>query len=513
MADPALAIDAEATGMEEDETSGTPSDSNDSISGVSDNIDGPQREGTYEELLVAQAREERAFIDDAIERETDDVVAEGNSDEVLVEAAYSKNRLREMRDPYVVGHDGQKYHKKSLLKKINKGKKLVKSFDRLERVKGTARRGGTDDGVIDSVVTRAFDFKYPHNTGSGPDSGGDRHNSDDYCCVMIDSDKVTQMVLGKFQRFGGETSSTPLELYWPRNKGDFRASVVIIDMVEYTNVSNDQCLRSVGNILGTLRNIHSSCLVPVTPDLEDSAPDGSQVVVTNAIMKVSELMAVFADLRSKKKHLRAKNDMKVHPITIGDNKPFIVLAPAVSLDLPVCNICVPPKVIGKPNMKAYDIQRALRNHNALHQILAQESFKDKDEPYGLCCGPTCGLDVDITAANKRNILAGTSKILPDSIVFHNCKTFDSLEPFQYKYVKPKTGYPCNNIPVLCHDCPTQNFIWSYNIEAHYIACHAELDEEDRKKYPGLFITDEETRLIKEAANKEGYDYAINVAHD
>ena len=485
---------------------------NDSVSEVSDanvlDIDDEPPVSAYKELLAAQEKEDRALIDDATEEEREELVAGGQCDEVLQDASFTKERLLEMRSPYVMDGSGQKHHKKSLLKAINKGKSLVKSFDRLERVKGTARRGGNSGGgQVESVVTRAFGFKYPHDPGNDPDAGGERHNADDYCCVMVDSDKVAQMVIGKFQRFGGETSATPLELYWPINKGDFRASVVIIRVVEYNDVSNAQCLRSTGEIVGTLRNVHSSCIVPINPELEDSASSTIGMVVTNAVMKVSELSTVFSGLSLRKKHLRAKNDIKIHPILVGVSKPFVVAVPTNSFELPVCNICVPPKIIGKKNMKGYDIQRALRNHNALHQLQAPPATKD--ELCGLCSGSNCDLDVDITGANKRNILKGEAKVLPDSVVFHSCKTFESIEPFQYKYVKVKAGYPSTNIPVLCHDCPTQNFIWSYSIEMHYDICHAGLDEDDRKKYKGLLVDKDEQRVAIEAAAVK-MEYGINV---
>ena len=59
--EPAIAIGTEAAGIDDDETSRgtTPADSNDSVSGVSDNIDEPHRESIYEELLTRSNERER----------------------------------------------------------------------------------------------------------------------------------------------------------------------------------------------------------------------------------------------------------------------------------------------------------------------------------------------------------------------------------------------------------------------------------------------------------------------
>jgi len=163
----------------------------------------------------------------------------------------------------------------------------------------------------------------------------------------------------------------------------------------------------------------------------------------------------------------------------------------VPLELPVYQLCDPPKITRNANTKDYDIQRAICNHAASHQI--QTDFVDA-EPCGLCCGSTCNLEVDITDNTKTTIYEG-GKMSPKVIVHHQWDTFFDLEPFAYKFCKPKVGYPCTNMLVLYHGCNFIHFIWSYNIENHYKQNHAELTQDDRILYKGHFLSEDEKEAV------------------
>ena len=52
---------------------------------------------------------------------------------------------------------------------------------------GLSRRDSSTgaDGEVDSVVTRAF--RFAHDPSATQNSGGDRHNTDDYCCGLVEA--------------------------------------------------------------------------------------------------------------------------------------------------------------------------------------------------------------------------------------------------------------------------------------------------------------------------------------
>jgi hypothetical protein len=76
------------------------------------------------------------------------------------------------------------------------------------------------------------------------------------------------MVICKFQRFGIPTCQSPLELSWEKSKSEYRASIIVIKVVECNDRSNQKCFRSTGQVLHSLSNVHSSCIFPISPTLE-----------------------------------------------------------------------------------------------------------------------------------------------------------------------------------------------------------------------------------------------------
>ena len=122
--------------------------------------------------------------------------------------------------------------------------------------------------------------------------------------------------------------------------------------------------------------------------MEESEVGGAGVLVANAVMKVSDLTNIFIDLSTQRKHFPAKNDMVLIPIQLDGKQPFIVVNTPIALhDLPTCTICDPPMVIGKPHVKPPEMQRALRNHTAAHQLTSDFPA----EPCAFCCQPIAKL--------------------------------------------------------------------------------------------------------------------------
>ena len=236
------------------------------------------------------------------------------------------------------------------------------------------------------------------------------------------------MVIAKFQRFGITTSTTPLELYWPKSKKEYRASVVILKVAEYTDSFNQLCLRATGDIIASLKNVHSSCIIPITPSME-SVENQSGGIITHAVMQVSDLDVAFGALSKIKTQPRAKNEINLEPIKVDSETPFVSTANTEQRNLLICNICVTPMEIGKSNMTDGDINKSLRNHAASHQLHTPFS----EEPCGLCCKPHCHLGINITSQLRSSIEERSGILPPNATVEHNCKTYIDLEPFPFKF--------------------------------------------------------------------------------
>ena len=133
---------------------------------------------------------------------------ESEGGEIVVDADYSDADRQMMKSMYVTDPNCKTVHKKTILSDISSGKEVAKSFDRAKRAMGVARRGYRmgEEGTIDSAVARAFSFS--HNPSDQPNSAGDSLQSDNYCCVLVETrspldqtakSKVNQMVVCEFQ--------------------------------------------------------------------------------------------------------------------------------------------------------------------------------------------------------------------------------------------------------------------------------------------------------------------------
>jgi hypothetical protein len=286
--------------------------------------DSGELEDDYDDLVEAQEKAESEAIATAITEETERVRETGDFGEVMADGVISKESLQRMKSLYVTDPAGNVHHKKSLLKDINSNRKLTKSFDRNKRVRDEARKGYSSAGVtVNSAVTRAFQFS--HDTSAGINSGSDRLNSDDYCCVMIKPPKGrAHMVVAKFQRFGMSTCLSPLELSWEKSKADYRASLIPLKVIECEDSNSQKCLQSTGQVLASLRCVHSSCIHPISPTLESEEKQPG-VIVTYAKMKVAELTEVFSVLSSRQLHHRPKNEHDMDPVEVDESAPFIVI--------------------------------------------------------------------------------------------------------------------------------------------------------------------------------------------
>ena len=458
-----------------------------------DDDDGDDDDDDHYHISIRKKEiEEEKIIDDIIATE-EAAIPEDDVGEMIGTAHATDEQLKQMRSMYVEDEDGILHHKRTLLKLINNGKGLgKKSHDREKRVRGDARHGnGTRLNSADSCVKRAYRFAHDH---SDIDSGANHHAAGDFCCVLVEgSSKVAHMVIAKFVRFGNINSNVPLELSWPIETPSFKASIEVIGVDKYSNIDGEVCLRSTGSIVATLRSVQSDCITAITPSLEEAEIDGNSI--SNAVMKLSELKTVFDEMACNvRRFYKLPKKIVLAPIEVDGHTTFVVTN-KVS-ELPVCSICQPAMTIGKQNCEKHDLQRYLRNHAASHFW----SSNLEGEPCGLCCKASCSarLSVKITKGEVKKVLENDARIPPSSLVFHGCQTFKEVDPFEFKWCNKSTsGFPCLNMPVICHACTTDHsiptFLWSYNIKNHYITHHGSFREEDRQRY---------SRYINNAAEEE-----------
>jgi hypothetical protein len=455
-----------------------------------DDDDDDDADANYQTSIRQQAIEEEKIIDDTIAAEVA-AIPEDDVGEMVGTTHATDEQLKQMRSMYVKDADGILHHKRALLKRINNGKGLgKKSHDREKRARGDARHGnGTRLNSADSCVKRAY--RFAHDI----DSGSNYHAPGDFCCVLVEatSSKVAHMLIAKFVRFGNINNNVPLELSWPIETTSFKASIEVIGVETYSNIDDEVCLRSTGSIVATFRSVQSDCITAITPSLEEAEVDGNSM--TNAVMKLSELKTVFEDMKSNvTRYYKLPKKTSLQPIEVDGDTPFVVTN-KVS-ELPVCSICQPAMTIGKRNCEKQELQRYIRNHAASHFWASSL----QGEPCGLCCKDGCSarLSVKITKGEVKKVLLDNAHIPPRSLVFHGCQTFKEVEPFEFKWCnKAISGFPCLNMPVICHACTTDHslptFLWSYNIENHYIKEHGSFGEEERQKY---------SRYINNGAERE-----------
>eukprot|EP00986_Skeletonema_menzelii_P017390 scaffold19230_cov154-Skeletonema_menzelii.AAC.2 len=448
--------------------------------------DGNDDDAHYRMLIREKEQEEEKLIDDTVALE-EAAIPEDALGEMIGPTHATEEQLKQMRSMYVADEKGVLHHKRTLLNLINKGKGLgKKSHDREKRARGDARHGNGTRQKSDSCVKRAFRFAHDH---SDIDSGTNHHAPGDFCCVLVEgSTKSAHMVIAKFVRFGNINNNVPLELSWPIEQLSFKATVEVISIDAYSNIDQEACIRSTGRILVTLRSVHSDCITPITPSLEEAEVDGKSI--THAVMKLSELKTLFCEMACNVTRFhKLTKKINLPPIEVEGDAPFVVTN-RVS-ELPVCSICQPSMRIGRQNCEKHELQRYLRNHAASHFW----SSSIEGEPCGLCCKAGCStrLSVHITKGDVKKILENGARISPSSIVSHGCQTFLDVKPFEFKWCnKAISGFPCLNMPVICHACTADysipTFLWSYNIENHYNMQHGSFTGEERKKYES-YITD------------------------
>jgi len=205
----------------------------------------------------------------------------------------------------------------------------------------------------------------------------------DYCGVFVQSKvgesskapKTVYMVIGKLQCFGDYNSRHQVYLSWPWDGSAYRATVLVLGVKPYTNLTGEECLEPSDNIIGSLPNVDSRCITLLTPSNEAVLLEGSTLTKSHFVMKLDNLKAAFDLLSNGKKHHVIKGD-DIKPIAFGTRTYFMAKASplSVSQELLVCNICVPPKIITRPcarstNTKFRDDterQRACRGHMASH---------------------------------------------------------------------------------------------------------------------------------------------------
>jgi len=125
----------------------------------------------------------------------------------------------------------------------------------------------------------------------------------------------------------------------------------------------------------------------------------------------------------------------------------------------------------------------------LNVIQTAASYVDKQKIPALPTPPQEESHILENTNNKKAAVA------PSADVYPKCQTYPDIDKFQFKFTKKVVGFPSSNVPVLCHSCPVQHFMWSYNIEKHYDTFHSGLSAEHREKYVDHFATDEEKQQV------------------
>lgn len=388
-----------------------------------------------------------------------------------------------------------------------------KSMDRESRVRGANRHGNQTDSAVDSIVTRAFN-RFAYDGGADSESGIDRHDSDDFCAVLIKAkpergtniSKIVHLVICKYQRFGG-IDGAQLALSWPREEDKYRAAVNVASVAEYFDIASKLCVRSTGEIVASLKNVDSSCVAPIKPSLEETITEDGDIAM-NAAFRVSEVLSALAD-KSEGQLLcyNATDDCAIPPIIVKNKSPFIIDITSHAAKQLVCNICDPPVAIGKADYDKDKMQRAIRNHMAAHQLINEGDVSE--EPCAFCARPSCKLQVTgLSDHVMKNIITKHARIPPSAKAYPNCITYPSIKPFDYKFCKPiKTpNFPTSNKPWYCSRCKI--FIWSHNIDLHCKNYHGGFhliqgrQGEDASSVDGYIVENTEKFEVIKSAQRE-----------
>ena len=393
-----------------------------------------------------------------------------------------------------------------------KARAKKKSMDRESRVRGANRHGNQTDSAVDSVVTRAFN-RFACDGGTDPESGIDRHDSDDFCAVLIKAkpergtnmSKIVRLVVCECQRFGG-INGAQLALSWPREDDEHRATVNIVSVAEHFDIASELCVRSAGEIVASLKNVDSSCIAPIKPSLEETiAEDGD--IAMNAVFRVSEVSSVLADVsEGQLLHHNVTDDCTIPPIVVKNKSPFVDVTSDAAEQL-VCNVCDPPVAIGKADYDKDKMQRAIRNHMAAHQLINEGDVSE--EPCAFCARPSCKLQVTgLSDHVMKNIITKHARIPPSAKAHPNCITYPSIKPFDCKFCKPiKTpNFPTSNQPWYCSR--SKMFIWSHDVELHYKNHHGGLhliqgrQGEDASSVDGCVVENAEKFEVIKSVQRE-----------
>ena len=453
-------------------------------------------EDESEGLAIQQAKE-AALMTETLTNARD--LRDLEEAELFGEGKFTSSQLDDFRKLHIL--DGNPIpnlvHKRTVIKRMNQGRSVTKTTDRTGRVQGVRKYGGRAGLSNQTIVGKAFDSAVNNMEEGWEDSGNSQLKSGDYCAVIVQSKrgeggsapKCTYMVVGKFQRFGNDHLRHPLNLSWPIGGEKYCASVFVLGVKAYTSRSNEECLTPSGDIICTLGKVDASCILPISPYNEIIATEENGLLpVAIDVMKIKDLSNAFDILVQRYKHHVAKGG-NIGPVqmgeklyfVVGDNDPF-----SRSLELLVCTICDPPQYINRPKSKDVkpqfkdenELQRALRNHMAAHQLKSPQ-LMGNNEPCAFCCR-SCHAVVQVARKNKKQIIDEKAAVLPKTKVLPNCQTYPSISPFTFKFLKAVKTYPSTNTLVFCEKC--DDFIWSYNMKNHYNAMHPHVRPSDYDDY-------------------------------
>ena len=112
----------------------------DEASDNDDNAEANNDDDDDNDAIAAQKELDCELVDEMIQDRHDQMEVE--SSEVIGGKTISKERLKEMKDPFVFNqHTGKRDHKKSIIKDMNEGRSVNNSMDRKYRNAGELRFG------------------------------------------------------------------------------------------------------------------------------------------------------------------------------------------------------------------------------------------------------------------------------------------------------------------------------------------------------------------------------------
>lgn len=250
---------------------------------VDDDDDEDVEEEDVSKQIEHRDKEDNVLVEECIEEEIEKSISTSVEQSMYIATPWSnKVHKKKLLSNYINKgiplpvKDGRELESDEPSQKVRAKKK---SMDRESRVRGDNRHGNQTDSAVDSIVTRAFN-RFAYDGGTDPESGIDRHNSDDFCAVLIKAkpergtniSKIVHLVICKYQRFGG-INGAQLALSWPRDDDKYRATVNVVLVSEYYDIASELCIRSTGKIVTSFKNVDSSCIAPIKPSLEETVSE------------------------------------------------------------------------------------------------------------------------------------------------------------------------------------------------------------------------------------------------